>query len=107
MKYTFACRPGRFGVPGLHIVVLGGWYHGKDWVVLHHGTMNYCEWKRVERCGYIPIYSEGVNNIIRIWQDLPDRHASAYRWKNIQPVAVLRKNRDNIYIGKVDVKALI
>lgn len=102
MRYTFMCKPGRFGRPGAHAVIMGSWQRLPGWIILQHGTMTEAEFRRISGAGILPVYKEGVNNIIRIYQDLPERHASRYRWEKVKPVGILWKKRDNIYIGKIN-----
>lgn len=108
MRYTFFCKLGRFGRPGLHYVYIGGWIRpGPDFVILQHGNLTGSEYRQIRRDGYIKVMSDR-NNYIAIYQELLTSYrAKKYHYETAGSIGSLYKKGDNIYIGHVNVYAAI
>lgn len=108
MRYTFFCRLGRYGRPGLHYVYIGGWIRpGPEYVILQHGNLTGSEYRQICRDGCVKVMSDR-NNHIGIYQEiLTSYRAKKYHYETARDIGTLYKNKDNIYIGRVRVYSAI
>lgn len=108
MRFTFFCRPGHFGRPGLHYVYIGDWLLlGPEYVILQHGNLTGSEFRQIREDGYIKVMADR-NNHIGIYQELVTSYrAKKYHYETAGSIGTLYKNTDNIYSGRVNVYSAI